>query len=114
MKRVLLTGGTGFVGANLARRLLGDGHDVHLLCAGSHADVADRRDPPVGHPAYQRFTDLAGVTRLVDRIRPAWIFHLAAHGGYSTQTDLGDIVMTNVVGTANLLEACLPPGSRSS
>jgi len=30
MKRVILTGGTGFVGANRARRLLRDGHEVHL------------------------------------------------------------------------------------
>src|SRR5260370_1750109 len=30
-KRVLITGGTGFVGANLVRRLLRDGHDVGLL-----------------------------------------------------------------------------------
>ena len=32
MKRVVLTGGTGFVGANLAHRLVADGHEVtHLL-----------------------------------------------------------------------------------
>jgi uncharacterized protein YbjT (DUF2867 family) len=30
-KRVILTGATGFVGANLTRRLLRDGHEVHLL-----------------------------------------------------------------------------------
>ena len=31
MTRVLVTGGTGFVGANLVRRLVADGHEVHLL-----------------------------------------------------------------------------------
>ena len=30
-KCVIITGATGFVGANLAYRLLRDGHDVHLL-----------------------------------------------------------------------------------
>ena len=30
-KRVLVTGGTGFVGANLVRRLLGEGHEVGVL-----------------------------------------------------------------------------------
>ena len=37
MKRCLVTGGTGFVGANLVRRLLHDGHAVHLLVRPEHA-----------------------------------------------------------------------------
>jgi len=36
MKRAIITGATGFVGANLARRLLADGHDVHLLVRPRH------------------------------------------------------------------------------
>ncbi len=31
MKRVVITGATGFVGSNLTRRLLKDGHEIHLL-----------------------------------------------------------------------------------
>ena len=110
MKRVLITGGTGFVGANLTRRLLGDGYDVHLFARESHDTwrIDAIRQSVTLHISDLR--DLAGVTRVVERIRPAWIFHLAAHGGYPHQTDLGDIVMTNVVGTANLLEACLHTG----
>lgn len=30
-KRVIITGATGFVGANLTRALLKQGHDVHLF-----------------------------------------------------------------------------------
>ena len=49
--------------------------------------------------------DADAVRRVLGRTRPAWIFHLAAHGAYPTQTDTLPIVQTNLVGTANLLEA---------
>ena len=42
--------------------------------------------------------------------RPQWVFHLAAHGAYSWQSDSAEILRTNVLGTANLLEACLDAG----
>jgi hypothetical protein len=42
MKRVAITGAAGFVGANLTRRLLDDGHEVHLLIRPGPCDVADR------------------------------------------------------------------------
>jgi len=50
------------------------------------------------------------LTIAVRRIQPDWIFHLAAYGAYSSQTDLHKMVQTNVVGTVNLFEACLKVG----
>jgi len=46
----------------------------------------------------------------VRRIRPQWVFHLAAHGGSSWQTDLDGMLKTNVAGTAQLIEACARTG----
>jgi len=43
---------------------------------------------------------------LIRKIKPDWIFHLAAHGAYSHQTDLIRMIGTNLSGTASLLEAC--------
>ncbi len=43
-------------------------------------------------------------------VRPDWIFHLAAFGAYSYQTDIRTMVQTNIVGTTNLVEACLKTG----
>jgi nucleoside-diphosphate-sugar epimerase len=110
MKRVLLTGGTGFVGANLARRLVRDGHDVHLLVSAGHSPwrVRDLLDCVTRHTADLR--DEAGVRRAVAAARPDWVFHLAVHGAYSWQTDVRAIVVTNVLGTVNLVQACLATG----
>jgi len=110
-RRVLVTGGTGFVGANLVRRLLADGHVVHLLVRPGRArswrleDI--RRDV-----AFERASldDRSAVERAVRRVRPEWVFHLAAHGAYSWETDLDRILATNVTGTVNLVRACLRTG----
>ena len=110
MKRVLLTGGTGFVGANLARRLLRDGHAVHLLVRPQHA--AWRLDGIQAdvHLHTVPLADEAALDTLVRQVRPEWVFHLAAHGAYSWQTDRQRIVQTNLVETMNLVEACLGVG----
>ncbi len=110
MRRALLTGGTGFVGANLARRLLAEGHEVHLLVRPGYQPwrIAGIANSLAIHQT--ELTDPDALGPLVQRIRPDWVFHLAAYGAYSSQTDLRRMVDTNVVGTANLVTACLRVG----
>ena len=36
--RIAITGGTGFIGSHLARRLILDGHEVVLLARGKDAE----------------------------------------------------------------------------
>src|SRR5437870_5357142 len=110
MSRVLLTGATGFVGANLARRLLRDGQDVHLLVRPEYDGwrlEAIRDDVRL---VVVELADADAVERAVAASRPDWIFHLAAHGAYPGQTDLRQMVQTNIVGTINLVEAGLHTG----
>lgn len=113
MKRVLVTGGTGFVGANLVRRLLRDGHEVHLLVRPQHAAwriEEIRRDVQLH---VLDMADAASVVKTVGDIKPEWIFHLAAHGAYSWQTDVAEIFQTNLISTTHLLESCLKTGFES-
>lgn len=110
MKRVVVTGGTGFIGANLARRLVSEGHDVHLFVRENHTPwriEGIRRDVRL-HEVRLEEKDL--LSRKIEAIRPDWIFHLATHGAYSYQRDLGAMVQTNIIGTIHLVEACLKTG----
>ncbi len=110
MSRAIVTGGAGFVGGNLARRLLRDGHDVHLLDRpGSRGWRLDEIvDDVVVHEV--NLEDAGGVMQALEAIRPDWIFHLAARGAYSWQVDAREILRVNVIGTANLLEAATRVG----
>ena len=106
MKRTFVTGAGGFVGANLARRLLRDGNEVHVML---HEPNAWRLDE-IAKDLRVHLGDLRNaeqLTRTIETVRPEWIFHLAAYGAYSWQTELSTMIETNITGTANLLNACL-------
>ncbi len=113
MKRTLLTGGTGFVGANLARRLLREGHEVHLLVRQGYK--AWRIQEILGNVALHEsdLRDPEAAMKLVATVRPDWIFHLAAHGAYSWQTNVSEILQTNLMNTVHLVSACLAAGFES-
>lgn len=109
-RRVLVTGAAGFIGAGLTRRLLGEGHGVDLLL-GRGSDtwrLEDIRKALTVHEADLR--DGEAVRSVLDGARPDWIFHLAAHGAYSWQTDAQGIFQSNVLGTLNLAQACVRRG----
>ena len=110
MKRVVVTGGTGFVGANLVRRLVADGYETHLLVRQGFDSwrIESLRAELKLHDVDLR--DRSSLTATLATIEPSWIFHLAAHGAYSWQTDAELMTETNVVGTANLLAAALDVG----
>ena len=110
MKRTILTGATGFVGANLARRLLQDGHELHLLVRPGYISW---RVEEIRGDVHLHEVDLGDEEVLADvvgKIRPDWVFHLAAHGAYSSQTDLRQMLQTNAMTTINLVEVCLKTG----
>jgi len=108
--KTLVTGGTGFVGANLARRLLREGHRVHLLVRPSYqrwrvSEIA--ADVSIGEADLE---DREGVQAAIAAVKPDAVFHLAAFGAYPAQTGIERMASTNLLGTSALLDACIATG----
>jgi UDP-glucuronate decarboxylase len=107
--RVLVTGGAGFVGAHLVRRLLGDGHDVVVLddfSSGSRASLGDA-DP--------RLTILCGDVRDPPDLHSQVdvIFHLACPASpVHYQRNPVKTAETCAVGSANMLRLARQQGAR--
>jgi nucleoside-diphosphate-sugar epimerase len=105
----LITGAGGFIGANLARRLCAGAGDVHLFVR-PQSDLWRLADLNEAETHHVDLTDGDAVHALVKRIRPTYVFHAAAHGAYSFQSDVHRMVAVNVHGTMNLLKSCLESG----
>ncbi len=56
------------------------------------------------------FNDVETIDSTIALIRPDWIFHLAAYGAYSSQTNFHQMTETNLVATANLVNVCIKHG----
>jgi len=109
-RSILVTGGTGFIGSNLVRRLLADGHRVgnldKLTYAGNPKSLADVET----HASYSFFhacvADEAGVREVFAAFKPDQVLHLAAESHVDRSIDGPlEFVRTNVMGTAVLLHA---------
>lgn len=109
--RALVTGGAGFIGSNVVRLLVEEGHEVTVLdnlSSGSRANLA-----PFARVRFVEGDIRAGET-VADAIRGAdTVFHLAASVGNKRSIDLPlDDASINVMGTVQVLEAARRHGVR--
>ena len=108
--RTLITGGIGFIGTNLADRLLREGHDVVLFDNIGRAGVQENLDWLRGeHGDRVQFVkgdvrDFGAVEKAVQGAEA--VFHLAAQVAVTTSiTDPQEDFSINAQGTVNVLEA---------
>ncbi len=106
MKRLLVTGATGFVGAHVVRKAVRYGFDV---VAGMRDENAAWRLDGVEDCAGRVKLDLLAPQQLIDEailsIQPHVIIHCAAYGVNYSDQDLMLAIRTNIIGTVALLEA---------
>ena len=107
---ILITGGAGFIGSNLADRLAGEGNEVIVYDALSRAGV-ERNLAWLKERHGERITHILGDVRDEDELVRAAadakaVFHMAAQVAVTTSlVDPREDFEINVKGTINLLDA---------
>jgi nucleoside-diphosphate-sugar epimerase len=108
--RVLITGATGFLGSHLARRLVRDGHDVHVLARPS--STLHRLGPErASMTVHVLETESTAVRAAVSSSRPEVVFHLASlFRDQHAPEDVRPLILSNVLFGAELLDAMTAEG----
>lgn len=107
MVTALVTGGTGFVGAHVARTLLEQGHKARILRRASSPLTALE-----GLDVERAIGDVTDPGSLLNAMAGCdWIFHVAAVADY-WRADKAQMYRVNVEGTRNVLDAAQKAGVR--
>jgi UDP-glucose 4-epimerase len=103
MMKVLITGGAGFIGSHLADRLLGRGDQVLVIdnyATGRRDNLTPRANLTL---VEGDIADVELVHRLFDEFEPEIVVHAAA--SYKDPSNWAEDARTNVLGTANVVQA---------
>lgn len=103
-KSFLVTGATGFIGANLVRRLVSRGDKVSIIVRDKDLnwrinDIADKVAVYICD-----ILDLS-LVKIIKKISATHIFHFASYGSLPIENDFKMMIDVNVKGTMNLLNA---------
>lgn len=106
--KVLVTGGAGFIGSNLADRLVEEGHQLVVI---DDLSSGKRDQVPAAANFYQMELESRWLDRVIEREKPDAVCHLAAQ--ISVRKSVEDPVFdarVNILGSIGLIEAARSHG----
>ena len=113
MRRVVVTGGAGFIGFNYVRELLTAEPATEVIVldkltyAGNRRSLAELDREPRFRFVHADICDKAAVREVLASAKPAAVVHFAAESHVDRSIDgPEDFIQTNLVGTFHLVEEC--------
>ena len=106
-KKVLITGGAGFIGANFVYKFLSLGYKVFVF-ERKEANMWRIKKVKNKISLYSPdLTDYAKTEKIIHKIKPDIVLHFAAYGAYQAkQQEIKATIGTNLLATINLINAC--------
>jgi len=105
MSKIVITGASGFVGANLAQNLSKTKHQIHIFTR-KNSKLWRLEDIKTKLNIHKVTLDNSkALKKKLLEIEPKFVFHCATYGVLPSQTNFSKLIKTNLIGTYNLLQA---------